>query len=238
MLLLSLALETLGCSGSGGGDDPGVPVTPRPPPGSIALAWQPLTAGTNGTGVPAECPAGASSARVHVGNADRFYEQDFACGALGGTLAYVTAGTYDVSVRFTDDGGTRYAESPAQPVTVVANNPVTVDIDVFVDHGFYAVGWTLRAVGGAAVPCSGVAGENGVVMTATSALLLDSVVDCEDGDGDRAMTRPLPLGNYSLLLSIVDGADQVLGSSLTINPGALDYGNQIVDLGLVDIQLH
>jgi hypothetical protein len=241
-----LALSIAGCitfeEASDDDDSTPSPTPTATPTGTLAVTWQPVTAAGDGSAVNTTCPVAATRVAVHAAPAAGApLVQSFPCAGLAGSLV-LAAGSYEVWVRFTNDSLTeRYAESPHVDVVVTANGSVPADFDVFVDHAFHRVGWTIRS-GGTPMACAAVAGENGVTITATDGggALLETTVDCEEGDGMLTTTRPIPLGtDYTVMLALLDGNDAVLGSSSAILPAftGLDYGNEYRDLGIVDIHL-
>lgn len=220
--------------------------------GNINVTWDTVTADANGNPVQANCPAGASSAIIYSllegAPAGDAYIDKYNCGDFAGTAADLPSGRYTVWVRLTDTSeATRFAESAAQVIDVPVGGSTSADFQIFNDHAFYLAGWNLRPNGGAAIPCSQVAGENGVSITATDSggALLDTTVDCEEGLAPlQTITRPLPSSlsgaQYSIVFSLLNAQDQSIGDSQTLTPSperSLDYGNEYQDLGIVDINL-
>jgi hypothetical protein len=191
-------------------------------PGSIDVSWNLVS-----DGVPAGCPAGATTAAV---NAQRSgmgapYVDLFDCADGVGVATDLPLDTYTVWVDFTDDtGNVTYAESQRQEITLSTPGQVaTAQFTVDVDHGFFDVQWQIAGGGCASVP-----GENGVSVLAThtsTSMGYDSAFDCETGERGIVTTGALPLGDYVVVLSILDAQDASLGDSPPIQD-SIDWGNQ------------
>lgn len=241
-LLIAAVSQAAGCIIVGGDDDTG----------AVNTSWTLTSADANGNAIAAVCPVGATSAIIYslavgapVGDA---YIDKYLCGDGGGQAADLPAGDYYVWVRLTDTSETiRYAESGSQIVHVSAGGAASAPFSIMVDHAYYLVGWALVPPGGGSLACSQVVGENGVSITATDGggALLDTVVDCEVGEGGlQTYSRPLPSSlsgaQYTIAISLLDANDNSIGDAPTIPASAansLDYGNEYQDLGFVNIAL-
>lgn len=220
--------------------------------GDARVTWNLRSADQNGNPVPAGCPAGADSAIVYslpegAPPQDAFLDK-FDCADLAGTAAILPVGRYLIWVRLTSfDESVLYAESGSLVADIVGGGVTPVSHDIFVDHAFYMVDWTLSPSGGGQVPCASVVGEDGVSIIASHSggSFIDTVVDCEVGQGGSvAVTDPLPSSltgeQYTIAISLLDAQQQSIGDAAPIaaSPArALDYGNKFVDLGTVDIAL-
>jgi hypothetical protein len=225
---------------------------PDPGGGSISVTWSMLTADAAGDAVATDCPADATSAIVYAlpeGQTGDPFEDTFLCGDRGGSVAGLPEGRYTVWVRLTDAAlVTRFAESSSQIIDVLDGQDVPVpQFDIFVDHGFYTLGWNLRPPGSSGpVSCASIAGASSVsiVVTDGGGALLDTFVDCEEGVAPASViTRPLPSGvgtspSYTLQVALLDQLDGTIADAAPLTPaetGPLDYGNKVQDLGFIEI---
>lgn len=257
-LVLGVASLATGCP-SGGDDDqlqpdaamPDAP-TDAPTAGDARVSWNLLSADQNGNTIQAGCPTGAASAIVYSlpdGAAPQdAYIDKFDCAELVGTAGSLPPGRYLSWVRLTSfDESVLYAESGSLVVDVVGGAVTPVTHDIYVDHAFYTVDWTLTPTGGGPVACANVAGEDGVSMLTTHSggAFIDTVVDCESGESPSvAITDPLPSSlageQYTMAISLLNVQGQSIGDAdpIAASPArALNYGNKYVDLGTVNIVL-
>jgi hypothetical protein len=202
-------------------------------PGTINASWTLVSAGA-----PASCPAGATTAALNVqrGGTGAPSVDLFRCADLAGVAEGLALGTYTVWVDFTNDtGNVTYARSQPKDVTLSApGEAATAQFTVDVDHGFFDVRWQIAGGG-----CSSVAGENGVSVLATRAgttMGYDSTFDCEAGETGTVTTDAMPIGNYVVVLSILDAQNASLGDSPEIQD-SLAWGNQrkLLNDGLITI---
>jgi hypothetical protein len=254
-LILSALVLGVGCGGSDDpseGPDAGTLDAPAGE-GSVRVTWNLLSADQNGNPVTAGCPVGAETAAVFslregASPGDAFIDK-FNCTDLAGTASDLPTGRYLVWVRLTSlDETTLFAESGSLLADVASGATTPVEHDIYVDHAFYNVDWTLAPSGGPQVPCSSVVGEDGVsiLATHTGGAFIDTLVDCEAGQGGAlATTDPLPSSiagdsQYTIAISLINTQGQSIGDAATIPASpdrALDYGNKFVDLGTVEIVL-
>jgi hypothetical protein len=189
---------------------------------SINVSWNLVS-----DGAPAGCPAGATTAAVNAqrGGAGSPFVDLFDCADGAGFADDLPLDTYTVWVDFTDDSGNvTYAQSEAADVNLdtpgeQANAAFTVDVD----NGFFDVQWEIAGGG-----CASVAGENGVGVLSThttTTMGYDDKFNCEDGETGTVTTGALPIGDYEVILSILDAQDASLGDSALI-PDSIDFGNQ------------
>lgn len=238
-LMLAGVSQAAGCVVSEGDDT-----------GNVAVTWSTLTADGQGLGVNTPCPAGATSATIYAlpdGQSADPFEDRYLCNDRSGFAADLPAGRYTVWVRLTDSSlVTRFAESASQSIDVFAGSTASAPpFGIFVDHAFYDVSWNLRPPGSPGpVACSAVAGENDVSILPTDGGGSDyeTIVDCEEGLAPAiTTTRPLPSGGsqaWTIKVALLNAQDAVIGDAPTITPqesGPLEYGNQYVALGVVEI---
>jgi hypothetical protein len=178
-------------------------------------------------GAPAGCPVGATTAAVNAqrdGSGDPFVDL-FDCADGGGLADDLPLGTYRVWVDFTDSSGNvTYAQSEAADINLTVDGQIAqADFTVDVDNGFFDVQWEIAGGGCASVAC-----ENGVgvLSTHTSTTMgYDDKFNCEDGETGTVTTGALPIGDYVVVLSILDAQDASLGDSAEIQD-SIDWGNQ------------
>jgi len=225
--------------------------------GNANVSWQLLTTGfsdPNATPVPATCPEGATRAVIYAQPASGGapFEDRWLCSDLSGFAEKLPADRYTMWVRLTDESfTTRYAETLSQIVDVPAGGTVNVPaFDLYVDRAFYQVGWNLRPAGGPAVNCSQIDGENGVNIQAIDGggAYWQVQVDCEEGLAPNqtiSVATPSSIANggaqYSVLIDLLNAQNTPIGSAPEITPSpdrALNYGNEIQDLGIVDITVN
>jgi len=218
--------------------------------GDAQVTWDLLSADQNGNPIAAGCPSGATSAVIYAlpdgAPAGDAYIDKYDCAAGGGLAADLPEGRYLVWVRLTDTSeSTLFAESGSLVTDILTGSTTPVNHDIFVDHAFYQVGWTLTAQAGGGLNCSQVVGEDGVSMAASfgGGGLIDTVVDCEAGLAPlTTITDPLPSSlsgaQYTMAISLLNAAQQSIGDAPTIAASpdrALDYGNEYQSLGTVGI---
>lgn len=225
------------------------------PTGDAQVTWDLLSADQNGNPIAAGCPSGATSAIIYALEdgapaGDAFIDK-YDCAAGAGTAADLPAGRYLVWVRLTDTSETAvFAESGSLITDIVSGGITPVNQDIYVDHGFFQVGWTLNPTAGGSVNCSQVVGEDGVSILATVAggsNFIDTIVDCEAGLAPLStITSPIPSApstlqtgaQYTVAVSLLNAAQQSIGDAPTIAPSpdrALNYGNEFQNLGTVGI---
>jgi hypothetical protein len=218
--------------------------------GDAQVTWDLLSADQNGNPIAAGCPSGASSAIVYAladgaapGDA---YIDKFDCAAGAGTAADLPEGQYLVWVRLTDTSeNTLFAESGSLVTNIVTGSVTPVNEDIYVDHAFYQVGWTLNPTAGGSVNCTQVVGQDGVSLLATNSGggFIDTIVNCEDGlSPNSTLTDPLPSSlsgaQYTMAISLLNQQQQSIGDAPTIAASpdrSLDYGNKFVNLGTANI---
>ena len=220
--------------------------------GSIELSWDLKSVDAQGNTIQAGCPAGATTAEVFAlplgADPSAAFSDKYDCIDPSGRLDDLEAGVYTSWVRFTDTSGAQlFAESASKQVTVGAGNLSPVGFDVFIDHGFFIVGWNLQ---GAANRCSAIQ-NNGVSILATiggGADGFETLVDCTEGEGVPTISEPVPssltgTARYTVAVSLVrsNGANppvlQSIGDAPVQANKSLDYGNELENLGILNIQV-
>lgn len=239
-LVIGAATQAAGC----------IIVTDDDHTGDAQVTWDLLSADQNGNPIAAGCPSGATTAVVYAlpdgAPAGDAYIDKYDCVAGAGRAADLPEGRYLVWVRLTDTSeNTLFAESGSLITDIVDGGVTPVNHDIFVDHAFYQLSWTLTPTAGGSVNCSQVVGEDGVSILATNSGggFIDTIVDCEEGYGTNStITDPLPSNlagaQYTIAVSLLNAAQQSIGDAPTIPASldrALDYGNEYQDLGTVDI---
>ena len=230
-LLIAAASQAAGCIFVSGDDDGGGGTA------SVSASWDVLNDGS-----PANCPAGATTAAV---NAQRSTDTDpfvdlYDCSAGAGIADNLPAGDYEVWIDLTDDSGaTLFAESESFNVSLGDGENVSANFQIDAYNGAFDVSWDILDSGGTDVGCAGAPNGVGILGTLSGTTeATDTRLDCAAGlDPTIATTDPMALGDYVVVLSILDNANPPLsqGDSAEIQ-SSLDFGNQFVDLGIVDIQ--
>lgn len=145
----------------------------------------------------------------------------------------VDPGYYDQFVSITNHDGTQvYADGLPVNIDLTADNAFTSDI---IDNGgYFQVTWDLRTAAGGAATCADFAGENGVELASTLSGTSNAVTDIWDCANGTDITDPLPEGNYTMSLAVLNANDQALGVSDAIN-GTIHAQNVVTDLGSVAV---
>lgn len=181
------------------------------------------------------CPANGSVEVVSQRAGGAEFIDIYDCVAGEGVTAAVPLGTYTVWVNVVTADDALWAQSFAADVTLdVDGDIVPVNFDILTDEGFLYATWAIiddsdqvevscaNAGAGAVSILSTLVGPNGMGY--------DDVFTCEDHEG---MTSPLPLGEYTVVTSLLDDQDAVLGQSEARSVDIL-FGNELVDLGNFD----
>lgn len=216
--------------------------------GDVSISWALKSTDAGGNPIAAGCPAGATSAilfALPVGAAPSTAFQDgYDCIDNSGVIGDLEPGTYDVWVQLTDTNvAVKFAESFSQRVTVTGGSVTPVTTDIYVDRGFFLVGWNLT---GRAASCSGIA-NGGVSILATvsgGANGFETLVNCTEGEGRETISEPVPsaLGagaSYTVAVSLLNQANPPLsiGDAPVQNNKVLNYGNEAEDLGILSINV-
>jgi hypothetical protein len=195
-------------------------------------------------GAPTACPAGATTATVYAQRASDSspFADIYDCADGGGSAADLPDGDYVVWVELTDDSGaTLYAESEDASISLAGGENAQADFTIDAYNGFWDVGWNLFDAGGAPEACADVANDGISVLSTNSSTTegQDDLFDCAQGENGNEVTLPadsgLPIGDYTVVMSLLDPSQAALGESTPVT-ASIDYGNDFVDLGIVDIQ--
>lgn len=205
--------------------------------GTIDVAWQ-----LQDDGDPATCPAGATTAAVHVlleGDSEAYVDL-YNCADLAGSVADIPAGEYDVWVDLTDDSGvTLYAQSESSHVTLAAGATESRTFAIDVANGFVDVSWRLLIPGGGASTTCAAQIQSSVSVLSTqtdSNTGYDDIYQCTDGESPaKVTTGALPLGPYTTVLTMLAG-DEPIGSSDPVS-FSIDHGTEFEDLGTIEIEM-
>lgn len=230
--LLLGALQSTGCIFVAGDDDGGDDVAPGDE-GNIAASWE-LVAGDQNT--PSGCPAGATTAAIiaqRSGDATPFRDL-YNCEDGSGTATDLPLGDYTIWVEITDDNGTTlYARSEAVNATLdLAGETVTANFEINVDHGYFDVSYEFPT----ATDCTDPDQDGVSVLSTLSGTTegYDDVFLCTDGLAPNvATTAPLPIGDYTVVVALIDGVGAVLAESDPIQD-SIDFGHEFEWLGTDD----
>ena len=121
-------------------------------------------------------------------------------------------------------------------LNLTVDGDVDVAADITLDHGFYSAGWFIEDDGGNPLECTDVVDQNGVgiLVTHTSSTEgFDMLLDCSDAAG---FSQAIPLGDATVELTLLDGADAALGAADLVST-SIENGNEYVDLGDLTIVL-
>jgi hypothetical protein len=211
------------------------------PDGNLQVTWN-LVAGDDNA--PASCPPGVVTAAVVaepvgdgdeiLGDGDEIYDL-FDCPDGSGRTGSLPAGQYVVWVDIYDRAGALVAQSGAQDVVLGAGEQRALMYEISLDRGSFGLTWSISD-GVRATSCAAVnAGEVQVASTLAGpdGTTYDDFFSCADG---TAVTPGLPLGDYRVAVTLVDGARVSLHQPLVIEE-SLDFGNAFVDLGNVEFAL-
>ena len=224
-LLFATAAQAAGCIFVSGDDSSGGTA-------SVSASWTILNDGAS-----AACPPGATTANVTAlrsGDSTPYVDQYF-CSDGAGDANNLPAGDYTVRVDLTDDSGADLiAQSEDANITLSDGEHASANFEIDGYNGFFDVSWTINDAGGTEVGCAGAVGQNGVSMLATLSGTqegTDTLVNCTDGEDPAiATTDPVIVGDYVIVLSLLDQADLAIGDSADIT-ARIDHGNEFVDLG-------
>lgn len=219
----------------------GCVVTSDDPDSRLRVTWN-LVAGDSNA--PSACPAEVVAVSVvaepvddgdaSFGDGDEIYDL-FDCAARSGLTAPLPSGRYDVWVDLYDRADQLVAQSGLRDVVLGVGEVRVLDYEISLDRGSFGLTWSISD-GVRASSCAAVnAGEVMVSSTLVGpgGTTYDDFFACAAGE---AVTPGLPLGGYSVAVTLVDGARAALHQPLVIE-ASLDFGNAFVDLGSVDFAL-
>ncbi|HWN65994.1 MAG TPA: hypothetical protein VNM90_00075 [Haliangium sp.] len=224
------ALQSAGCV-----------VISEEPDSRLLVTWNLVTGDDN---APAACPPGAVTAAVvaepvgdgddFIGDGDEIYDL-FDCAAGSGRTEPLPSGRYDVWVDIYNRVDQLVAQSGLQGVNLGVGEQRELAYELSIDRGSFGLTWSISD-GVRATSCAAVnAGEVQVASTLVGpgGTTYDDFFSCTQGE---AVTPGLPLGEYRVGVTLVDGARASLHQPLVIE-GSLDFGNAFVDLGSVEFAL-
>ncbi len=195
------------------------------PEGFFDVTWT-LTEGPND--VPTNCDEGVTAEIIseEVSSRERYVDV-FTCSASAGITSSLPAANYDVWVNVYDSTDILIAQSSVIRTSIDFNNE-TVELDFsFPTGGYFALDWSIED-DFSFLECGDVSAD-GVSLISTLAstdFAVDDIFSCNDY---TAETGKLLLGDYVIVVSLLDGETN-LGNSLPRN-GSLTVGNEQVDLG-------
>lgn len=222
-LMLGGLSQATGCIISSGGDDPAA---------QLRVNWQLTSLGGD------PCPPNGSVEVVSQRAGGAEFIDIYDCVAGEGVTASLPLGTYTVWVNVITADNLLWAQSFATDVTLDLDGEIVpVNFDILTDEGYLFATWNIiEDATGNPLTCAE-AGAGGVSILSTlvdsGGMGYDDIFTCEDGEG---MTSPLPIGEYTVVTSLLDDNDAVLGQSLA-RDAEIQYGNELVDLGNFEFEI-
>lgn len=216
-LMLGGLSQATGCIITSDDDDPAA---------QLSVNWQLTSTGGD------PCPPNGSVEVVSQRSGGAEFIDIYDCVAGEGVTAPLPLGTYTVWVNVITEDDLLWAQSFATDVTLdLEGEVVPLNFDILTDEGYLFATWTLtEEVTNDPLTCAEV-GANGVSILSTlvdsGGMGYDDIFACEDGEGT---TSPLPIGDYTVVTTLLDDNDASLGSS-EARDVAITYGNELVDLG-------
>jgi hypothetical protein len=189
-----------GCGGGGDGGEPG-----------FGLTWDLRLIGTNQT-VTCE-DSGTPTVNLDTEGANNFKSHDtFPCSTMTGASSVLPRGTYRVTVSL--ENGNKQVVSATQDTFSVTHGGLTYLPPLTFDIQSFGLTWTI-VKGGQLVSCDQ-AGARSVKFTAMAGdgKPMDYMFPCSDRAGD---TTAVPLGPYSVQVSLLDAANSPLAAPLTMS---------------------
>jgi hypothetical protein len=211
------------------------------PDSRLVVTWN-LVAGDSNA--PSACPPGAVTAAVvaePVSDGDNTFgdgdeiQDVFYCIDGAGETAPLPSGHYEVWVDILDRDNLLVAQSGLQEVVLGVGEKRGLVYEISVDRGSFGLTWAISD-GVRTASCGEVnAGEVQVASTLVGpgGTTYDDFFSCTAG---QALTPGLPLGDYQVGVTLVDGVRAPLNQPLVIE-ASLDFGNAFVDLGSVEFVL-
>lgn len=179
------------------------------------------------------CPTNAAAEIISMDTlSGEMFKDVYNCADGRGVTSPLPLGDYDVWVEITDDQRSiTRGQSLATAVSLDFDGDiVAVDVPPFdLFAGFFGFTWTLVDSAGNPETCANVF-SGGVDVISTLADTNEALVDvfnCEDGS---ATTNGLLLGLYTVVVDILDEADEPLGTSVP-REESLVTDQEVVDLG-------
>jgi hypothetical protein len=225
-----------------------------PSTGAVRVNWTLLSTNVAVAGNPdvtVSCPPGADTVTLFaLRDGDlpaEAYQDKYDCVDGTGTMTDLPTGNYTVWAQLSDfPGTTKFAESFSKDALVTTGGVATVPHDIYVDRGFFFVGWNLT---GRATSCAGIT-NNGVSVIATdgggAALGFEDLIRCIDGERVKTITQPLPVrstlpmtnAQYTVAVSLLNAQNQSIGDGTTNPTGSFqNFGGATTDLGILNINV-
>ncbi|ACY12779.1 hypothetical protein [Haliangium ochraceum] len=201
----------------------------------LSITWG-LQAGDDNA--PAACPPGATVAVISeplddgdygLGDGDEIYDL-YDCVDRAGVTGPLPPGSYDVWIDVIDESGERLlAQSNFETATLGFGELRALDYDISLDRGSFYVTWELADDVRALSCAEASAGELRVDSRPELApgASFEDFFSCSDG---QALTPGLPLGDYRVVLGLVDDKRESVAAPEVLD-GAIEFGNAFVDLG-------
>ncbi len=225
--------------------------SPEPQPGTFLVSWKffqlnpdDLDARTE-VEIPAQCPLNiggrADVVRVvsqPIDGGDPLFDE-YSCFLREEETAPVPPGTYDVWLEVVNDDVSPeviLARSPVKTeVSIELDEHIELEFDISIDSGVLGLTWSfVDELTDEVLSCSDVGAQSpdgGVSVLSTlvdsGGTGFDDIFTCEDGQGS---TDLLPLGDYTVVTSLLDQSMGSIGESLPRNI-SLEFGGQFEDLG-------
>jgi hypothetical protein len=232
-LMIGGLAQATGCIITSGDDDPGDGFA------QFRVGWT-LTAGENDN--VATCPPGATTAQVVTTRSGTSCNPNspgagcfvdlFNCADGENATALIPLGSYDVFVNITDTStATLFAQSFVQGANLSTDGSlVPVNFTFPVDGGFFELSWTLSDAGGQLSCADEEIGAVSVLATLIDdSSFNDDIFRCEDGS---AITGKQFIGDYTVVVSILDELDDSVVQDADPIDTSIDFGNEINDLGV------
>lgn len=212
-------------------------VSSNPADGYFDVAWI-LTEGADNTAIQG-CGDGVTAEVVaeDIVTSQQYIDL-FDCVDGSGITSAIPAGDYDVWVNVyngTDVSSSNLiAQSGFQRTSILDGETVVLDLS-FPAGGFFELSWTIEDELGPGAACADVAADGVSVLSTLVGpnTAIDDVFDCS---AMSAITPQMLLGEYVVSVSLLDG-EQSLNQVSTADPVTLQFGNEVVDLGIFDFVL-
>ena len=186
-------------------------------------------------GTPTACPDGATTAVLVARPSGTTGENDikdvFECTDGTGVSSEYPPDTYLMWIELDDASGmTVYAQSGEALVDLTGGDK-TFSAEFVVNGGYFTSAWSLaKASDSSPLECNDVTGEDGVDILSTldnSTFAIDDTFNCVLGEG---VTGVLPLGSYTVSISVINMAGDSLGTAPALTNEVLADPNQFVAL--------
>jgi hypothetical protein len=231
LVLASLLCGTLAQGGTG------CTTTSDPEPGYFNVEWT-LTEGADDTPIQG-CAEGVTAEVVaeNIDTGEQLIDR-FDCVNGGGITAAIPAGDYDVWVNVyngTDvSSSDLIAQSGSQRTAIIDGETVPLTLS-FPAGASFELSWTITDDVGPNAQCGDVTADGVSVLSTLvgTDTAFDDVFNCT---AMSAVTPQMLLGDYVVSVSLLNG-EQSLNEVSTADAVTLQFGNQLVDLGIFDFVL-